>query len=138
MNVYIITYSDAVDDNVNSQIYDTVSNYFLSFNRLDRIPKSDIISKLSSINEINSVDVTFVSRKNETYHIENPPDNTTTLGLDPILGDIVFEPSEIPIVRGGWYDRNGIFYTDDFESKGMKSINIIKKGTIDASKRQSI
>lgn len=138
MNVFIITYSDAIDENVNSQIYEIVSNYFLNFNRLDRIPKSDLVSQLSTINEINSVDISFISRKNEEFHIQNPTDTTTTLGLDRTLGDIVFEASEIPIIRGGWYDRNEIYYSDDFESKGLKSINIIKKGTIDASKRQSI
>lgn len=138
MNVFIMTYSDAIDENVNSQIYEIVSNYFLNFNRLDRIPKSDLVSKLSAISEINSVDISFISRKNEEFHIQNPTDTTTTIGMDRTLGDIVFEASEIPIVRGGWYDRNGIYYSDDFESKGLKSINIIKKGTIDASKRQSI
>jgi len=138
MNVFIITYSDAIDENVNSQIYEIVSNYFLNFNRLDRIPKSDLVSQLSTINEINSVDISFISRKNEEFRIQNPTDTTTTLGLDRTLGDIVFEASEIPIIRGGWYDRNEIYYSDDFESKGLKSINIIKKGTIDASKRQSI
>jgi hypothetical protein len=52
MNVFIITYSDSQSDSVNAQIYDKVSEYFLNFNRLDRVPKSDLVSALSSINEI--------------------------------------------------------------------------------------
>lgn len=138
LNVFVLSYSDAIDENVNSQIYEIISNYFLNFNRLDRIPKSDIISQLSTIKEINSVDISFISRKNEEFHSQNTDDTTTVIGLDKILGDVIFEASEIPIIRGGWYDRNGIYYSDDFESKGLKSINIIKKGTIDASKRQSL
>ena len=162
MNVFVITYSDSQDDNVNSQIHDVVSEYFLNFNRLDRVPKSDLVASLSAIHEIHSVDISFVCKKNEDYHKEqitmdqnrrnayaskaalklsrpNPNyDPKTSLGIDPIMGDIIFEPSEIPVIRGGWYDRNTIYYSDDIEDKGLKSINIIKKGTIDPSHRQQI
>ena len=58
-----------------------------------------------------------------------------TLGLDPVLGDIIFEPNEIPIVRGGWFDRNNVFYSDDIDGNGLKSVNIIKKGTVDSKNR---
>ena len=34
---------------------------------------------------------------------------TETKGLDNILGDIIFEPNEIHVIRGGWFDRNGIY-----------------------------
>jgi hypothetical protein len=162
MNVFVITYSDAQTESVNSQIRDKVSEYFLNFNRLDRVPKSDLVAQLSTISEIHSVDISFVSRKNEDYHKaeltrvenlknkfaslssiklnrQNPNYNSeTTLGLDPVLGDIIFEASEIPIIRGGWYDRNTIYYSDDIEEKGLKSINIIQKGTIDPSHRAKI
>ena len=60
-----------------------------------------------------------------------------TAGLDPVLGDIIFDPSEIPVVRGGWYDRNNVYYSDNIDDKGLKSVNIIKKGTIDAKNRPS-
>ncbi|NBP57837.1 hypothetical protein EBU71_15125 [bacterium] len=162
MNVFIITYTDAIDESVNSQIRNVVSEYFLNFTRLDRVPKSDLVAQLSTIHEIHSVDVSFVSKKNEDYHRvelqrqenirnkfaalssvkirkENPNyDPQSTLGLDPVLGDIIFEPSEIPIIRGGWYDRNTIFYSADIEEAGLKSINIIKKGTISSSNRSQI
>jgi hypothetical protein len=162
MNVFVITYSDSQTDSVNSQIYDKVSEYFLNFNRLDRVPKSDLVSALSSINEIHSIDISFVCKKNEDYHKEqiqqdqnrrntfaskaalklsrpNPNYNPQiTLGIDPILGDIIFQPNEIPIIRGGWYDRNTIYYSDDIEDSGLKSINIINKGTVDSTHRQQI
>lgn len=162
LNIFIISYSDAQDDNVNAQIYDVVSNYFLNFTRLDRVPKSDLIQIISNINDIYSVDVSFVCKKNEDYHRNailadenrynqyasqsalklvrpNPTYNpNTSLGLDPVLGDILFTPDEIPVIRGGWYDRNTIFYSDDMEDKGLKSINIIKKGTMDSNNRQKI
>jgi len=156
MNVFVIPYSDATDDSVNSQILEKVSNYFLSLSRIDRIPKLDIIRELSNITDIHSIDIQFVSKKNEDYHREmmqsmqnqlnkyaktgqarqlpeyNP---SATLGMDPILGDILFEPDEMPIIRGGWKNRNDLYYSTDIESNGLKSVNIIKNGTVDAKKR---
>lgn len=163
MNVFIITYSDATDESVNSQIYDKVSEYFLNFNRLDRVPKSDLVTNISSIKEIHSVEITFVSKKNEEFHAEailqernratNPnnvfsatetvnenPDYNPKIfkGLDPVLGDILFEPNEIPIIRGGWYDRNNNYYSNQLNDGGFKTINIVKKGVIDVKFRQTI
>jgi len=161
MNVFIITYSDATDEVVNSQIYDKVSEYFLNFNRLDRVPKSDLVSLIAEIKEIHSLDISFVSRKNEEYHknqmlssqnATTNPNNTTNgvpnanpdynpqtvLGIDPVVGDILFEPSEIPIIRGGWYDRNDNFYSMEMSGTGnLKSINIYKTKTIDVKLRPS-
>ena len=161
MNIFVISYSDASDDSVNAQILDKISNYFLNMSRINIIPKLDIIRLLSRIKDIHSVDIQFICKKNEDYHkkakqdVENKlnmyntsfqknisitdmsPDYipTATKGLDSILGDIIFEPNEIPIIRGGWYDRNGLYYSDDVDGNGLKSVNIIKKGTVDGKNR---
>jgi hypothetical protein len=156
MNIFVIPYADASDESVNSQILEKISNYFLSLSRIDRIPKLDIIRELSSIADIHSVDIQFVSKKNEDYHknmiqeMQNQLnmyadtgvarqlpnyDPNTTLGLDSILGDILFDPEEMPIIRGGWNNRDAVHYSSDIESNGLKSVNIIKKGTVDAKNR---
>ena len=161
MNIFVISYSDASDDSVNAQILSSISNYFLNMSRINIIPKLDIIRLLSRIKDIHSVDIQFICKKNEDYHkkakqdVENKlnmyntsfqknisitdmsPDYipTATKGLDSILGDIIFEPNEIPIIRGGWYDRNGLYYSDDVDGNGLKSVNIIKKGTVDGKNR---
>lgn len=161
VNVFVISYSDATDDSVNAQILDKISEYFLSLSRTDRVPKLDIIRELSTINDIHSVDIQFISKKNEDYHNENMMmaqnklnkysssfntdistatlvpgyDPYSVVGLDPVLGDIIFEPNEIPVIRGGWYDRNGIYYTDSVDGNRMRSVNIIKKGTIDSKNK---
>ena len=161
LNVFVIRYSDSNDDSVKAQIIDVVSEYFLNFNRVDRIPKSDLIKVLSNINDIHSVDIQFVSKKNEDYHrselirvsnkvataesVINPtivpvdPNYVPnlTLGLDPVLGDIIFEPNEIPIIRGGWYDRNGVYFSNSMNDMLLKSLNIIKKGVVDAKNRNN-
>ena len=49
MNVFLIKYSDATDDSVKSQIISTISDYFLTLSKVDRIPKSDIIKLISNI-----------------------------------------------------------------------------------------
>lgn len=162
INIWVITYSDSQDEAVNSQIYGKISEYFLNLTKMDRIPKSDIVAQISSISDVHSVDISMVCRKNEDYHKQqiifdenrrnefaskeslklerpNPSYNPkTSLGLDPIVGDIIFDPSEVPVIRGGWYDRNNIYYSDDINDKGLKSVNIFKKGTVDSSKRQRI
>lgn len=160
MNVFVISYSDATDDSVNAQILDRISEYFLDLKRIDRIPKLDIIRELSSITDIHSVDIQFISKKNEDYHRErllsisnkeqtfNSNFNTDistprkaqyntkeVIGIDPTLGDILFEPDELPIIRGGWYDRNNIYYSNDIDGNQMKSVNIIKKGKVDSKNR---
>lgn len=161
VNVFVMSYSDVTDDTVNSQIISRISDYFLNLTRIDRIPKLDIIRVLSTIPDIHSVDIQFISRKNEDYH-KNAQDGlmnninnkfskmgsvisragvpktynpNTVLGIDPVMGDILFEPNEVPVIRGGWRDRLGTFYSDSIESNQLKSVNIIKKGTIDSKNR---
>ena len=161
MNVFIVTYSDTDINSVTSAITDAVSEYFLDLNKVDRIPKADLIKALISLYDVHSVDVQFISRKNEDYHraevtrIENNKskfnsrmalnistrpnpnyDPNEKRGLDPVLGDIMFDANEVPIIRGGWYDRNSVYYSDNIDDKGLKSINVISRGSVDAKNRQ--
>jgi len=163
INVYVMIYSDATQDNVTTQIHTVISNYFLDLYRIGRIPKADIISALSTnITDIYSVDINFVSKKNEDYHTSNLDTiaamKTTSggsfqlsratsvtgytasqvIGIDPVLGDILFDANEVPVIKGGWYDRNHIYYNGDINSTGLKSVNIFYQGTVDASQRPSI
>jgi hypothetical protein len=160
MNVFVMSYSDATDESVKAQILDKISEYFLSLKRMDRIPKLDLIKELSSISDIHSVDIQFICKKNEDYHRQNLAreqistnisatkfgrpiaarpnpnyDRNRVIGIDPVLGDILFEPDEIPIIRGGWRDRNKIYYATELDGNQMKSVNIIKQGVIDSKKR---
>jgi hypothetical protein len=146
INIFVIPYSDAVDESLNSQIRSVVSDYFLKLDKVDRIAKVELLKLISDITDIHSVDLQFVSKKNEDYHktgmidgsVDYSPDRV--LGIDPILGDIVFESDELPIIRGGWENRNKTMYGDfdNFSSDGgLKPINIIKNGTVDSKKRDN-
>lgn len=167
MNVFVIRYSDATQDSVNSQIYNAISNYFLDLKRVDRIPKLDIIKQLSTIKDIHSVDISFICRKNEEYHRDGALsqefasikfdssqytnissgessiyDPTKVIGIDPVMGDLLFNANELPIIRGGWRDRNGVMYSDESPSKGegnsMKAVNVFTKGVVDAKNRNPL
>ncbi len=155
MNVFVIFFDDVIEETANEEIRDKVSDYFLDFKRMDRVPTKDLINVISEVDGVDSVDINFISRATEEYHFEFiqkdinrrnedlaaaedltiekafPDYNPNEIrGLDPILGDIVFEASQIPIIRGGWKDRNGIFYASTpGENVGFSSLNIIKKGT---------
>jgi hypothetical protein len=146
INIFVIPYSDVEDSSLNSQIRSVISDYFLKLDKVDRIAKVELLKLIANIPDIHSVDLQFVSKKNEDYHkmgtsgsIDYSPDRV--LGIDPILGDILFEPNELPIIRGGWVNRNNTPYGDfdNFSSDGgLKPINIIKNGTVDSKKRSNI
>jgi len=150
INIYIRRYRTDIQDNIKNQIIDIISDYFINNERFDRIIKSDIIKEIkNNILSIDSVNIEFVSKKNEDYHrngkltnIDNniniiknrkkykklPYDENTVLGIDPVQGDIIVNNDELPVLRGGWYDRNGVYYNDDPSTNGLSSINIIWSG----------
>jgi len=41
-----------------------------------------------------------------------------------INGDIVLAKNEIPLIRGGWLDRNGNYYSDVLDKNKLSSVNV--------------
>lgn len=150
VNIYLRLFEDAVEDNVRSVILTQLSDFFSSMERRGRIDKSGVIKIIEEIDGVDSVMVEFVSEDNELYHLdfekykesltaENPdedPDKiekegyepSRVIGLDPDLGDIVYNKDEIPIIRGGWFTRNNIFIKETPEDRGYTPVNITVKG----------
>lgn len=225
INIFIRRYDDVSEDNIREQVINILASYFSNYDRYDRVVKADIITKLKSIDGIDSVNIEFVSKANEDYHrdgallssqqtgvlastyaassssvnvsadsyasiVTSQQDkdrispnsstsinkiysdkalanaitidgnavfdrrgyddntllsvgdstviaysNTTTydakklLGIDPVLGDIVIGKNELVILRGGWSNRNGVFFGEDPKTTtGFSSVNIIWKG----------
>ena len=138
-------------DNINNQIIDAVSDYFVALNRRDRIPPSDLIRIIDGIYGIDSVTVQYVSELNENYYKEylvkaqafqlkngRQPLNTeiimsngsaysptTVIGLDPILGDIILDKTDLPIIRGGFYDRYNNYYNALPGQGSFSAVNIL-------------
>lgn len=151
MNATIRLYDDAVIDNINNQIIAATSDYFIENNRRDRIPSSDLVRILDSIDGIDSVTVEFISELNENYHKEfllkaekfkklvgkYPLENqitmsngqkynsATSIGLDPILGDMIFDKTDLCIIRGGFTDRYNNYYNAQPGQGAYSSVNII-------------
>jgi hypothetical protein len=157
INIYVRRFNDTVEENVREEIISTLSDYFINNQRFDRIIKSDIIKQLKYSNSIDSIDVYFVSEKNENYHKDGQKiyniapkelekatitknntiyqlkkyDKKIILGLDSTMGDIIIEKDELPIVRGGWTDRNDIYYNETPMENGLGPVNVIFKGISD-------
>lgn len=127
LNIYVRKFQGYSDDTIKQNIITNVSTYLSGLERDDRIPKSDIINVLENTPGVDSVNVSFISKKNEDYH-KLKPDSTLIYGLDPVLGDIVVESNELAIIRGGWSDRNFTYYNETLDSNGLGPINIMFVG----------
>lgn len=126
MFINVVKYSDSLDEIIKQDIVSVCSDFFIHNERIDRISKSEIISLLTKINGIDSIDLVFISKDNEDNYIKTRRDNS--LGLDSVLGDIIIKNDELPILRGGWKDRREIYYHDVYENNKLNSININIKG----------
>jgi len=69
-----------------------------------------------------------VTIKNKKIYKKTQYNPDAVLGIDPVQGDIVVEQDELPVLRGGWYDRNGVYYNDVTTINGLSSVNIIWTG----------
>ena len=127
LNIYVRKYQGYADDTIKQNIITNVSDYLTSLERDDRIPKSDIIKVLEGIAGVDSVNVSFISKKNEDYH-KLKPNSTTIYGLDPVMGDIIVESRELAIIRGGWSDRNYTYYNESLGTNTLGPINIMFVG----------
>ena len=123
INVTIIkTDGDYEDDAIRADIVSAMSDYFISVERRDRIPKSDLIRIIEGIDGVDSVYVKIISKKNEDMKMRDP--NADETGLDE-FNDIIMEDNELVIIRGGWSDRYGNYYNTSTTTDGsLGAINI--------------
>lgn len=128
MIVYVRKNYGSSDETIKNNIISNVSTYLSDLFRDDRIVRSDMMSVIENVDGVDSVNIEFISEKNEVYHRKSPTSNDI-IGLDPILGDIVVEKDELALIRGGWSDRNGTYYNENSNSNGLGPINIIFVGT---------
>ena len=152
----VLRYVEGFDkDEIHAEIRENLSTYFISVNRRDRIPRSDLIAIIENVDGVDSVNVFFISEENEkairdgfyeipvfgtdpvtdqkvlieTNKITLGPGEDPQLGLDS-FGDVVIGPEELAIIRGGWDDRNGTYYEETPNKNAISSLNIFFKGTI--------
>ena len=154
MNIFLRIYDTVDVPTLQNEIVNQITNYLINVRRRDKIPKSDLIAILENIEGIDSVNVSFICESNEKaiingYYIQrvNSFDNirgimtvtdnqiTVSPGTDPNLGlddfgDIKIGLNELPIFRGGWYDRFSNYYESGLSNSQYSSVNIIIKDVI--------
>jgi len=123
MFVNITAFEGFNKDIIRQQIISKCSDYFLSNRRRDRIPKSDLISVIETIEGVDSVNVYFVSEKNEAYKKDPTNAEKDDIGLDE-FGDIIIDRGELPIIRGGWTNRYGEYFNPGIDAGKPSTLNI--------------
>lgn len=108
---------------IRQQITQKCSEYFLNNRRRDRIPKSDLISIIETVEGVDSVNVYFVSDKNEQFKKIEGNSEKADIGLDD-FGDIVMDKTELVIIRGGWANRYGQYFNPGIETGLPCTLNI--------------
>lgn len=150
INVFVRRFDDTTEEDIRGSVISTCSSFFTSNTRTDRAVKSELISRLKGIRGMDSVNLTFVSKKNEDYHkrggattgraprileqpyviekgklyVKEPYDPKAVLGIDSVQGDIIVDRGELAILRGGWYDRNDTYYEESPKDSSLGPINI--------------
>jgi hypothetical protein len=131
LNINTIMFNNVDSEIVKSDIIKAISDYFLSINRKNRIPRSDLIRIIEGIDGVDSVNINIVSEKNEKSKALNP--NAVTIGIDE-FNDIIMNDNELPIIRGGWYDRYGNYYDTDISTDALGAVNIQIKDIVEKPK----
>lgn len=126
MNVTLVVFEGYSQVAIRNEIIDRLSDYFLSVRRRDMIPVSDLVKIIENVEGVDSVTVSFLSENNEIAKTADP--NSVLKGLDE-MGDIIIGQSELPVIRGGWKDRKGVFYADGIFDDKPGSVNISVKKT---------
>jgi len=129
-NVIISIFEGNDPEIIKDKVRTSISEYMLNNKRRDRIPKSDIIAILESIEGIDSVSFYFIGEENENYHrtidgLKNASaaQRNRQIGLDD-FGDIIIQRDELVLMRGGWQDRNGVEYQEGIVSGKPSALNI--------------
>jgi hypothetical protein len=121
VNIAITIFEGNDPNTIKLQIVNIMSDYFLNIRRRDKIPRSDLIAAVESIDGVDSVSLYFVGEENEAAKAQSP--NAPDIGFDE-FGDILIGRDEIVIISGGWEDRNGIYYDQGSGMETLSSINI--------------
>jgi hypothetical protein len=154
LNIFLRVYDTIEQISLKNEIINQITEYFLKVTRRDKIPKSDLIAIIENVKGVDSVNISFVSELNESaiidgYYVQRinqidrirgiqevverrinlAPGDDPNIGLDD-FGDIKIGLNELPVVRGGWYDRFGNYYEDGINFNQYSSINIIIKEVI--------
>ena len=127
LNTSIIVFDDVSTEIIKRDILNNLGNFFIQNTRLNRIPKSDLIKIIEEVNGVDSVSVNVVCKKNEVAKLANP--NAVDIGVDE-FNDIIVDAGELPIIRGGFSDRYGQYYSAGISDDSLGPVNIQIKNIV--------
>jgi len=91
--------------------------------------KMSIMSSRKSVFSINAQQLLQKPNKIENGVIISAYQKSSELvGIDPVHGDIIIEKDEYAIIRGGFRDRKGIWYSENPNENMLNSINVTFDG----------
>ncbi len=155
----VIRWFEGYDKNeISIAVRSILNEYFLNVRRRDKVPRSDLIALIETIEGVDSVNLFFISQENEeaikngfyfvpVYGVDPATDQKTLienkkivlgtnedpqLGLDE-FGDITIGPGDLAIIRGGWSDRNDTRYEETPIPNGIGSLNVFFKTMVSAN-----
>jgi len=152
----IVRYFEDIDKTlIKSNIKSKLSTYFLNINRTDIIPVSDIVAIVERIDGVDTCDVFFVNKENEDAidngyyykkkqvrdgleYVDSQERVNLSYNQDPRLGfddfgNLKIKDNELFIVKGGWKDRDGNYYTETPEDGKLGPLNIFFIDKVDNS-----
>jgi hypothetical protein len=143
-NVIISIFEGSDPTTIKINMRKKISEYMLNLKRRDRIPKSDMIALIESVDGVDSVSFYFIGQANEKNQatIQNLI-NVSQEQLDAVIGmdqfgDIIIGRNQLVILRGGWKDRNGTLYTEGIIDGKPGPLNITISSIVPRSFRMDL
>lgn len=134
MNIFVQIYNNYDFNSIKSQIIDALSDYIINLSRRDRVPISDIIKVVESVEGVDSVTAYFDADVNNQnyfgegiYGLDEYGDIVLSRGLVDNLGNLLEINDVQPLFRGGFTSINGAYYEDSLDGI-MGPVNITLRG----------
>ena len=134
LNVTLIIYEGYELNNIRESIISKTSDYFLKNTRRDRIPQSDLVRIIESIDGVDSVTVWFdADKKNfqiygNGYGLDDYGDILLERYVSDAFNNKVTVKDLYPLIRGGFESSNGITYDDSIAKDRLSTVNINLRG----------
>lgn len=134
INIFIQMWSNYNFNSVKSSIISAISDYVINTTRRDRIPVSDIVKVVESVDGVDSVSVYFDADANNQkyfgegkYGIDEYGDIVLTRNLTDKLGNKIDIKDIQPLFRGDFTSKNGVYYEDNLDGI-LGPVNITLRG----------
>jgi hypothetical protein len=143
-NAILSIFEGSDPETIRQAVRKKISEYMLNLKRRDKIPKSDIIALIESVPGVDSVSFYFIGQANEQNQINiQDLDNVSQAQLDEVIGmdqfgDIIIGRNQLILLRGGWTDRNGTSYTEDFVEGKPGPLNVTISSIVPKSFRMDL